>query len=242
MQLMRSVSPLLIMAIGLLLNADIARSQSILQPVEKDKRIQANGKAWRLEKATITDPYRPRVLLIGDSILNGYLSKTIKELDGKAYVDAWVNPYCQSENFNKLLDEVLENGPYTVVHINMGLHGWQVGRIKEGTFIPLTREFIEVIRKKCPNAKIIWASSTPVRTKDNTDELDPTINPIIVEQNRMAAEVMNDMHVPVDDFYSLLIGKLSLGTSDGFHWTQPAYQILADACARMVLQEISQQK
>lgn len=239
---MRSVTPLLTIAIGFLLNADFVRSQDVVKPVEKDKRVQANGKAWRLEKATITDPTRPRVLLIGDSILNGYLPKTVKELTGKAFVDAWVNPYCQSENFNKLLAEVLENGPYAVVHINMGLHGWLPGRIKEGTFVPLTKGFIEVIRNKCPDAKIIWASSTPVRTKGKSDELDPAINPNIVEQNRMAAEVMNEMHVPIDDFYSLLIDKLPLGLPDGFHWSQPAYQILAEACAQMVLKELPSKK
>ena len=43
-----------------------------------------------------------------------------------------------------------------------GLHGWQKGRIKDGTFEPLTRAYVEVIRDKLPKAKIIWASSTAV--------------------------------------------------------------------------------
>ncbi len=38
---------------------------------ETDPRLHADGKGWRLDKANITDPTRPRVLLIGDSILNG---------------------------------------------------------------------------------------------------------------------------------------------------------------------------
>ena len=209
------------------------------QPVEKDPRLQSDGKGWRLDKATIKDATRPRVLLIGDSILNGYLSATVKALNGKVYVDAWVNPYCQSDKFNQLLAEVLEkNGPYAVVHINLGLHGWQKGRIQEGTFQPLTEGFINVIRQKCPKARIIWASTTPVRIKNKIGELDPEINAIIIEHNRMAAEVMAKHKIPVNDFYSLLINKLDLARPDQFHWNAPASRILANACAKMVLREL----
>jgi hypothetical protein len=40
---------------------------------EKDPRLHADGKGWRVDRAKIVAPKRPRVLLIGDSILNGYL-------------------------------------------------------------------------------------------------------------------------------------------------------------------------
>jgi hypothetical protein len=39
---------------------------------ETDQRLQVDGQGWRLDKAKISDPARPRVPLIGDSILNGY--------------------------------------------------------------------------------------------------------------------------------------------------------------------------
>jgi hypothetical protein len=185
---------------------------------ETDPRLHADGKGWRLDQARITDPKRPRVLLIGDSILGGYQKAVIAALEGKAYVDTWINPYCQSEYYNKLLAEVLAaKGPYDVVHFNMGLHGWQKGRIKEGTFEPLTRAYVEVIKAKLPKAKIIWASSTPVTVKGKPTQLDPAINPNIIEQNRMAARVMQEERVPVNDFYSLLVGRLELARGDQFH-------------------------
>ena len=105
---------------------------------EPDQRVQAEGKGWRLEKAVIKDTDRPRILLIGDSILSGYARHVIKKLKGKAYVDIWVNPYHQSEGLNKILALVLSEGPYDLVHFNVGLHGWQEGRIKEGTFVPVS--------------------------------------------------------------------------------------------------------
>lgn len=205
---------------------------------EADARLHADGKGWRLDKAKITDPKRPRVLLVGDSILNGYRNRVIKALVGKVYIDAWVNPYHQSEHLNRLLAQVLEHGTYDVVHFNMGLHGWQEGRIQPGTFEPLTEAYVEVIRQKLPNAKIIWASSTPVTMQGKPTELEPDINPVIVDHNRMAAKVMTEMDVPVSDFYALLMDKLELARGDRFHWTAPAYEILAQAVAESVLREL----
>ena len=54
------------------------------KPVETDPRLHSDGKGWKLNQATIKDPQRPRVLLIGDSILGGYMGHVIKALDGKA--------------------------------------------------------------------------------------------------------------------------------------------------------------
>ncbi|WP_397383147.1 SGNH/GDSL hydrolase family protein [Prosthecobacter sp.] len=207
------------------------------KPVETDPRLHSDGKGWKLNQATITDPKRPRVLLIGDSILSGYMAQVIKSLDGKAYVDAWVNPYCQSENLNNtVLPEVLAKGPYDVVHFNMGLHGWPEGRIKPGTFEPLTSGYVDAIKAKLPKATIIWASSTPVLLEGEVKKLDPVINANILEQNRMAAKVMAETNVLVSDFYALLADKLELarGGKDKFHWNAPAYQILGEACAQSV--------
>jgi alpha-L-fucosidase len=208
-------------------------TNSFANAVEKDSRVQSNGAPWRFAKAPVLDPKLPRVLLVGDSILNGYLPHAVKLLDGKANVDAWVNPYHQSEDFTRRLAQALENGPYDVVHLNTGLHGWQPGRIKAGTFEPLTRGLIEVIRQKCPNAKIVWASSTPILLKGER-KLDPELNPIIVEQNRLAAKVMAELKVPVNDLYALTVAQLDLARGDQFHWTTPGSKLMADAVAEAI--------
>ena len=209
---------------------------------ETDARLHTDGKGWRVDKARVVDAVRPRVLLIGDSILNGYLKQTTTALEGKAYVDAWVNPYCQSPHTNKVLAEVLDNGPYDVVHFNMGLHGWQSGRIKDGTFEPLTQAYVEVIREKLPRAKIIWAASTPVTVKGKPTELDAEINATIIDHNRMAAAVMKRLDVPVNDFYGLLVDKLEWARGDQFHWKPEAYQVLADAATASIVRELAAAK
>ena len=234
--------PLAFVIVGLLLIRNGAAADPAAQPaaaVETDARLHADGKGWRVDKARIVDAKRPRVLLIGDSILNGYLKQTTKALEGKVYVDAWVNPYCQSPHTNKVLAEVLANGPYDVVHFNMGLHGWQPGRIQQGTFEPLTQAYVEVIREKLPRAKIIWASSTPVTVKGKPTELDAAINATIIDHNRMAAAVMKRLDVPVNDFYGLLVDKLQWARGDQFHWKPEAYQVLADAAVASIVRELA---
>ena len=206
---------------------------------ESDKRLQSEGKGWRLEKAQIINSKMPRILLIGDSILNGYARQVIKKLDGKAYVDMWVNPYHQSENLNKVLDRVLSQGPYDLIHFNVGLYGWQEGRIKKGTFIPLTRDYVKVIKSRYPKAKLIWANSTPVTEKNNVAALDSEINPTIIEHNRMAKLVMDEMNVPINNFYELLDKNRKLAKGDRFHWTRPAFDLLADMVTKSVLREIN---
>ena len=206
--------------------------------VEPDKRLQSEGKGWRLEKAQVINSERPRILLIGDSILNGYARQVIKKLNGTAYIDMWVNPYHQSKNLNEVLERVLSQGPYDLVHFNVGLHGWQEGRIKKGTFIPLTKDYVKVIKSKLPKAKLIWANSTPVTEKNNVNTLDSEINPTIIKHNEMAKMVMDEMKVPINDFYGLLNKKRQLAKGDRFHWTRPAYDLLAEMVGNSILREL----
>lgn len=234
---MKTIQLLLVACLGVAHHLP-ADPPKLPEATEKDSRLHSDGKGWGLNKAKITDVKRPRVLLIGDSILGGYLNQTVKALEGRAYVDAWVNPYHQSENVNKVLAEVLAQGPYDVVHFNMGLHGWQEGRIKPGTFEPLTKAYVEVIKAALPKAKIIWASSTPVTVQGKPADIDPEIDPVIVDQNRKAAKVMEEMKVPVNDFYNLLVEKRDLARGDRFHWKGPAYDLLAKKVVESVLREL----
>ena len=205
-------------------------------------RYEVEGSGWRVDKAGVQDQSRPRVLLIGDSILSGYRRAVMKKLEGEAYVDTWVNPHWQSENTNRLLADLLEeNGPYDVVHFNMGLHGWTEGRIKKGTFRPLTRAYVEVLRGKLPKASLIWASSTPVTAEGDPSSLDPEIDPIIVEHNRMANEVMKAAGIPVSDFYGLLLERRDLAKGDRFHWTGPAYKLLGEKVVSSILTALDQE-
>ena len=46
---------------------------------------------------------------------------------------------------------------------------------------------------------------------------------------------MAEAKVPVNDFYTLLVDKRSLAKGDRFHWTAPAYKLLAKKAADSIL-------
>ncbi|PTX98399.1 SGNH/GDSL hydrolase family protein [Opitutus sp. ER46] len=202
---------------------------------ETDRRLHPNGEIWRFDAAKIGAEKRPRVLLVGDSILNGYLAAVRQKLEGKAYVDAWVTPLHQaSSRVEPELAGVVAHGPYDVIHFNMGLHGWQKGRIPEGKFEFFTRRLVRGLRAGCPHGKMIWASSTPVTTKGRPATLDPEINATIVDHNRRAAAVMAEEGIAVNDLYAVLVDRLELATGDQFHWQKPASELLATQVAAAI--------
>ncbi len=55
----------------LALSIRAAEPAKIAPATEPDARLHADGQGWKLDKAKISDPKLPRVLLIGDSIVGG---------------------------------------------------------------------------------------------------------------------------------------------------------------------------
>ena len=90
-----------------------------------------------------------------------------------------------------------------------------------------------------PPGKIDLGNTTPFLNKTNLQELNPYINPIIVRHNQIDARIMTEAGVPINDFYSLLLGKSEWNGGDGAHWKQPAYQLLADVAAKSILRELA---
>ena len=55
----------------------------------------------------------------------------------------------------------------------------------------------------------------------------------------MAAKVMSEAGVPVNDFYALLVNKRNLAKADRFHWTGPAYKLLGKKAADSILEALA---
>ena len=47
---------------------------------------------------------------------------------------------------------------------------------------------------------------------------------------------MQENHIPVADYYGIVATKLDLAAGDRFHWTKPAYELLARCAASHVAQ------
>ena len=101
----------------MLLTCQLTRAQDNTALPDKDLSLHSDGGPWRFYRASVEDVSLPRVLLIGDSIMNGYRGHVYDLLKGKANVDVWLTPlHLKSEHLRaRDLQKVLEQGPYEVI-------------------------------------------------------------------------------------------------------------------------------
>lgn len=191
--------------------------------------LKSDSKEWRFYPAA-RGAGKARVLLIGDSIMNAYRHRVSAALKDRATVDVWLTPITiKSPELYDDLRTVLEQGPYDVVHFNIGLHEWMKGYIPEGQYEPLLRAYVKTIQAHAGHATLIWASTTQMTVKGQPTALDPDNNPRIVERNGIAARVMQESGIAVNDLYTLMGDKLALGKGDKYHWTPEGSAVHADA-------------
>jgi hypothetical protein len=210
-------------------------------PIQK-KAAAARPSSWGVRQVLVADPKLPRVLLIGDSILSGYHAKAAELLRGKVSLDIWVTPkHIASGDLPADMKAIFAEHAYDVILFNdIGLHAWEPGRIPQGKYEPLMRAHLANLRKFAPQAKLIFATTTPMTTKTRPIAADPEFNPVIVQRNQIAAKVMQENHIPVADYYGILVPKLDLAAGDRFHWTKPAYELLAQCAAQQITRALSQ--
>lgn len=175
------------------------------------------------------DSKLPRVLLIGDSICNAYSGDVCKELAGTAYVTFFATSKCVCDkSYLRSLAFFLDEYDYALIHFNNGLHSLSSNRQDWETCL---RAAIKLIKEKGKGAKIIWASSTPLK--------DPKLTEKAMELNAIAARVMNEEGVPTDDLFALM-NPLDRDTnwSDTFHFKGEAKKMQAKVigeCIRKAL-------
>ena len=178
------------------------------------------------------DTKLPRVLLIGDSVTNGYHNNVDKLLKGKANVDMLAT----SANIcdPALLAQVkLAVGDYkhAVIHFNNGLHGWQ---LSDAEYEAGLRRLIGLLRQLEPQAKLVWGQSTPIVLTTDPATLDPK-NAVVLKRNEVAARVMQELGIPVDDTYSVSVGHAEYrNAGDGFHYNEQGKTAQAEPVARAI--------
>lgn len=136
----------------------------------------------------------PRVLLVGDSIVKGYESAVRDELAGTAYVSFYATSKSVTDPFYlKELSLILEQYDYKVIQFNNGLHSMGDDRAAWETGL---RAALDLLRDKAKGAKIIWATSTPLK--------DPALTKKAQELNEIAGRVMKENNIPTNDLYALM--------------------------------------
>jgi len=181
------------------------------------------------------DPTLPNVLLMGDSICNGYNNKVRALLKGKANVYAMGSGMNLTRgNIRQVQRAVLAAADFSVVHFNIGLHGLG-NRIKPERYEPLMQQYVKNFKELAPNSYLIWGSITPIWDKE-TGVLKPD-NKLIVTRNAIAERVMKENGILITPLYDLVINKLELGS--GIHWSAAGYQIMAEAIAKNIETELA---
>ena len=168
----------------------------------------------------------PRVLLVGDSICNGYQGTVQKLLDGKVNVSYWVSSYCLTmPAYRKLLDVYLGEATYDVIHFNNGLHSLST---KPEAWEKGLRAALALIRERQPQAKIVWVSSTPLK--------DPKLTAKAQKLNEIGRKVAAEFTQDVDDLFALLDPlDRAQNWSDTFHHKGAVREKEADQVAASVL-------
>ncbi|MDQ2731414.1 MAG: SGNH/GDSL hydrolase family protein [Armatimonadota bacterium] len=177
----------------------------------------------------------PRVLLIGDSITRAYYSQVETALKGKAYVARLATS--KSVGDPALLGEValvLDQCKFDVVHFNNGMHGWGYTEAEYQKAFP---GFVEIIQKHAPGAKLIWATTTPVRVANNVNQVDGRTERVKA-RNAIAAEIVGKSALPIDDIFSLVENHPEYYSSDGVHSNEKGVEAEAAQVAATILKQL----
>ena len=180
----------------------------------------------------------PRVLLVGDSICNGYQVETRKLLEGKMTVTYWVSSYCvTSPVFRNLLAMHLAEERYDVVHFNNGLHPLNALNTPLEAYAEGLRQAFGMIRERQPGARIVWTTSTPLREAVRTEK--------VKRYNAAAAKVVAELgDIDTDDLFATMdpIGR-DEGWRDMYHFKPHVQAIQAkqvsEACLRALAKKSS---
>ena len=173
----------------------------------------------------------PRVLLIGDSIVRDYYPEVEKRLAGKAFVGRLATSrFVADPVLLKEIETVLDGTKFDVIVFNNGMHGWQHSEAEYRKAFP---KLIKAIRAHAPKAKLIWATTTPLRNgKDVTyDTKAEYSDERIAARNAVAAEIVAAQKIPTVDLNASVCGHPEFH-SDNVHFNGQGSQILAaQVCA-----------
>jgi lysophospholipase L1-like esterase len=180
---------------------------------------------------------KPRVLLIGDSIVQGYFPLVEKELGDAVYWGRFTTSrsICDPVFFQELA-LVIKQYRFSVIHFNHGLHGWGY---TEAQYAEAFDKLLKVLKEDGQGAKLLWATTTPVQSGSSMGSDQPRV----AERNKIAAEKVTQAGIAIDDLYALSIDKPEYYSKDGVHFSQEGKEVQGKTVAvsiRKALQSLSE--
>ncbi len=175
----------------------------------------------------------PNILIIGDSISIGYTPFVARALAGKATVVHNEGNAAHTGNGVARLDTWLGDRKWDIIHFNFGLHDLKImeGGKHQISIEEYGRNLETIVRRlKQTNAKLIWASTTPVPPGKVSPLRDPADVP---KYNAVAARILETEKIAVNDLFKAdHSGQLPANV----HYTAAGYEALAQQVLKVLAQ------
>lgn len=196
-------------------------------PIHQRQKIAGQSNAWDFVN---DDPNLPRVLLIGDSVSRGYTQSVRKALAGKANVHR-APANCGPTSLGlKKIEVWLGNGNWDIIHFNFGIHD-------RNTPVEDYSQRLKQLanRLKETDAKLIWASTTPI--PDDPSKMQTAHS--IVERNQAAAQIMEERNIAINNLFTAVTPHLEqMQNPNDVHFNAQGYEFLGQQVADAILQSM----
>lgn len=198
----------------------------------------------------------PRVLLIGDSISMGYTLTVRSALKGTANVYRPKANCGPTDSGLKYIDKWLGEEKWDVIHFNWGLHdvmhyfnsvarGDRVPHATEGAYRRNSPEQYEkklrelVAKLQTTGATLVWASITPI-PDSSTGMWKPGDSAVY---NKIAAEVMKENDIAIDDLWTFIEPKLDEFQNEGdVHFSSKGSVAIGAEVTRVIEQVLAKRQ
>lgn len=194
------------------------------------------GDGWLCEVPVKPLANVPNILIIGDSIADGYSPHFKTITTGKA------NMYHTNLSFadpgaagipTAVLQSLCAIASFDIIVFNNGFHSlhWTAATVSDTEVKASYQTLANTLKGAAPGAKLYYLATTP-----HTGAIDPTAghvttlgesNDVVIRLNTLAKEVMDAAEIPYIDGYTLMLGQLAQAKGDHAHWSAPAYSQLA---------------
>ncbi|MDF2685833.1 MAG: hydrolase family protein [Clostridia bacterium] len=177
-----------------------------------------------------------RILVIGDSITNGYRSILQKNLnENNILVDMTVgsrsveDPALEAEF--KYVMGTANNFKYKLIQFNNGLHG---AHLSVNEYEAGIRKHVQIIKELQPQAVILLATSTPYTPKNSEGTINLIKNKQVIERNEILKKLSSELCLPLNDLFYSIAGKSEYPQPDEVHFTSAGYEYLAKITADII--------
>lgn len=206
--------------------------------VYSQKNIHRENTEWaNFWMTNVNDLDLPHILFIGNSITQRYAPVVAEKLKGKAYCSYLTTSKSLGDPlYLKEVELALSHNKYSIIHFNNGLHGFAY---TDDEYINSFPKLFKLLKKYAPNAKLIWATITPIRDKKTLEiSLD---NERVIKRNELVLNYLKGKDVVINDLYTLMFKKTNFYTvGDGIHPNKDGVEFLSEKVMSKIVNFISE--